>query len=59
MTDDLIFSENALILSSHIALSKFTGAQKIREFERDTLVFLSDQENEDLSCTKCLYEMKN
>ena len=27
MTDDPIFSKNALILSKHIALSKFTGCK--------------------------------
>ena len=58
MTDDSIFSKNALILSSHIALSKLTAARTVREFERDTAVLLSYQVNEAFGCTKGIYEMK-
>ena len=33
MTDNPIFSKNALIKSSHIALSKFTGVLKFPEID--------------------------
>ena len=52
------FFQKCINLNSHIALSKFTGAEKFREIEKDTIVLLSYQVNEAFCCTKGLYEMK-
>ena len=53
------FSKNALIYkSSHIALSKFTGAWKFLEIEKDTTVWLSYQVNEGFCCTKACTRWK-
>ena len=59
MTNNAIFSKNALDTSSHIDLSEFTGECKFHEFERYATVLLRHEVNEAFCCTKGLYKMKN
>ena len=60
-TDDRrpeFFEKCTNLKQPYIALSKFTGAQKFREFERDAIVLFSYQVNKAFCCINCLYEMK-
>ena len=52
------FFQKCTNLKAAIALSKFNGAKKIDEIEKDTTASLSSQVNEGFCCTKGLYEIK-